>query len=48
MLIKTPKTKKRMIKVIILTRLETFLIPKRVIAVMVTMRYRRYLEESIS
>lgn len=36
--IKILKIAKRMIKVIILTTLETFLIPKRVMAVIVTMK----------
>jgi hypothetical protein len=43
-----PKIAKKMSRVIILTRFETFLIIKRIIAVVVTMRYRRYLGEQIS
>ena len=46
--IKTPKIKKRIIKAIILTRLETFLFFRSVMAATVTMRYERYLYESIS
>jgi hypothetical protein len=46
--IKTPKMAKKIIKVIILTRLETFPIAKRVMAAMAVRRKKRYFGVSMN